>query len=144
MWRIKDDRKDSPGNVNEHYSGDIQPTEFIVAASLSWLDGNVVKYLCRYKKKNGVEDLKKAMWYLESLIEYEDIIRGTIVEEERIPSRMVLFYETSELFDVFSKSQNLGALEKRILNVVVFYQNLRALSLTEAKNTLQELIDETK
>ena len=29
---------------------------------------NVIKYICRWKKKNGLEDLKKAKWYLEHLI----------------------------------------------------------------------------
>lgn len=32
--------------------------------------GNIIKYVCRYKKKNGVEDLKKARWYLEHLINH--------------------------------------------------------------------------
>lgn len=30
--------------------------------------GNIIKYICRWKHKNGVEDLKKAKWYLEHLI----------------------------------------------------------------------------
>nr|DAF83201.1 MAG TPA: nucelotide kinase [Caudoviricetes sp.] len=30
---------------------------------------NVLKYICRWKKKNGLEDLKKAEWYLKRLIE---------------------------------------------------------------------------
>ena len=30
--------------------------------------GNVLKYICRWKKKNGLEDLKKAQWYLNRLI----------------------------------------------------------------------------
>lgn len=30
--------------------------------------GNVIKYICRWKEKNGVQDLKKAKWYLEHLI----------------------------------------------------------------------------
>lgn len=30
--------------------------------------GNVIKYICRWSKKNGVQDLKKAKWYLEHLI----------------------------------------------------------------------------
>ena len=35
--------------------------------------GNILKYICRWKKKNGIEDLKKARWYLEHLIkEVED------------------------------------------------------------------------
>lgn len=30
--------------------------------------GNILKYVCRWKKKNGLEDLKKARWYLNDLI----------------------------------------------------------------------------
>lgn len=33
---------------------------------------NVLKYICRWKKKNGVQDLKKAKWYLEHLINHEE------------------------------------------------------------------------
>lgn len=36
------------------------------------LRGNVLKYLWRFDKKNGVEDLKKARWYLDKLIETEE------------------------------------------------------------------------
>ena len=32
--------------------------------------GNILKYVCRWKKKNGLEDLKKAQWYLNHLIDY--------------------------------------------------------------------------
>lgn len=32
--------------------------------------GNVIKYICRWKDKNGLEDLKKAKWYLEHLIKH--------------------------------------------------------------------------
>lgn len=31
--------------------------------------GNVIKYICRWKDKNGLEDLKKARWYLNRLIQ---------------------------------------------------------------------------
>ena len=34
-----------------------------------YLQGNIMKYLWRYRYKNGLEDLKKARWYLDSLIE---------------------------------------------------------------------------
>ena len=34
-----------------------------------YLQGNIIKYLWRYRYKNGVEDLKKARWYLDKLIE---------------------------------------------------------------------------
>ncbi len=32
--------------------------------------GNILKYICRWKNKNGVQDLKKAKWYLEHLIDH--------------------------------------------------------------------------
>lgn len=32
--------------------------------------GNIIKYICRWKHKNGLQDLKKAKWYLEHLINY--------------------------------------------------------------------------
>ena len=37
-----------------------------------YLQGNIMKYLWRYKYKNGSEDLKKAQWYLNKLIEVVD------------------------------------------------------------------------
>jgi hypothetical protein len=49
----------------------IQPIEFIVHNNIDYIPGNVIKYVCRYKYKNGIEDLKKAIHYLEILIEYE-------------------------------------------------------------------------
>ena len=36
--------------------------------------GNVIKYICRWKQKNGVEDLKKAKWYLEHLINHVELL----------------------------------------------------------------------
>ena len=36
--------------------------------------GNVIKYICRWKKKNGVQDLKKAMWYLQHLIDHQPTV----------------------------------------------------------------------
>lgn len=32
--------------------------------------GNIIKYVCRWKKKNGVQDLEKAKWYLDHLIDH--------------------------------------------------------------------------
>jgi|TARA_R100001530_G_scaffold116279_2_gene83328 hypothetical protein len=56
-------------NKPPHYNqGKIEVIDFINDQKLSYSEGNVVKYICRYKKKNGIEDLKKARWYLEHLI----------------------------------------------------------------------------
>ena len=43
----------------------IQPYEFIAKNDLSFFQGNVVKYVCRYKLKNGIQDLEKIIQYCE-------------------------------------------------------------------------------
>lgn len=48
-----------------------QPIEFILANNLGFCEGNAIKYICRYKVKNGIEDLIKAKHYIDMLIEIE-------------------------------------------------------------------------
>lgn len=56
----------------DHYrSMAIQPTEFIHKNGLGWHEGNAIKYLCRWRSKNGIDDLRKAIHYIELLIESE-------------------------------------------------------------------------
>lgn len=47
----------------------IQPWDYIVANDLGYLEGNIVKYVSRWKDKGGVDDLRKAQHYLTKLIE---------------------------------------------------------------------------
>lgn len=47
----------------------IQPIEYTLANGLGFCEGNVIKYISRYKNKNGIVDLKKAKHYVELLIE---------------------------------------------------------------------------
>ena len=49
----------------------IQPAEFIHANALGYFEGNVVKYISRWRKKNGLQDLEKAKHYIDLLIEME-------------------------------------------------------------------------
>ena len=49
----------------------IQPVEFIHINRLGYIVGNIIKYVCRYRFKNGVEDLRKARHYIDMLIEQE-------------------------------------------------------------------------
>jgi hypothetical protein len=58
-----------------HYGGKDNPYEaikVIEAKGFSFIEGNVLKYLFRYKDKNGIEDLWKAHWYLERLIKQQE------------------------------------------------------------------------
>ena len=54
----------------EHYKKyAIQPVEFITKNKLGFLEGCVIKRICRYEDKNGLEDLKKAKHEIDLLIE---------------------------------------------------------------------------
>lgn len=53
----------------DHYNRfSIQPFDIIRCYSLDYFEGNALKYLLRYKYKNGLEDLEKAKHYLEEII----------------------------------------------------------------------------
>ena len=73
-----------PDNISpQHYQqGNIQVLDFITDQKFSYLEGNIVKYICRYKTKNGLEDLEKAEYYLSELIELQ------IDEDDRIADQL--------------------------------------------------------
>lgn len=56
-----------------HYKKGIQPWEYIQSNQLDFFEGNVVKYVTRSRRKNGLEDLLKAKHYIEYLIERERV-----------------------------------------------------------------------
>lgn len=49
----------------------IQPVEFIHANGIGYFEGNVIKYVSRWKSKNGLDDLRKARHYIDLLLELE-------------------------------------------------------------------------
>lgn len=66
-------------NHPKHYGGEDNPYEvikIIEAYSLGFCDGNVLKYLLRWRSKNGIEDLRKALWYLDRFIKEQEEIQA--------------------------------------------------------------------
>ena len=53
------------GGGNHYTKFPIPPYEFISKNDLSFFQGNVIKYVCRYKLKNGIQDLEKIIHYCE-------------------------------------------------------------------------------
>ena len=54
-----------------YHKGNVDTIQFCIENDLDFLQGNVVKYVVRYKGKNGLEDLEKAKEYLDRLIKNE-------------------------------------------------------------------------
>ena len=67
------DSKDSSTSLTRQIGGDhykdcpIQPIEYIVANKLGWCEGNIVKYITRWQKKGGEQDIDKVIHYAELL-----------------------------------------------------------------------------
>lgn len=59
--------------AGNHYKerGKYQPWDVIVEWNLGFLEGNALKYISRWRSKGGIEDIRKAIHYLEKLIEVE-------------------------------------------------------------------------
>ena len=54
-----------------HYDMKIQPIIFIKKNNIGYCEGNVIKYVCRHRQKNGAEDLLKARQYIDFILELE-------------------------------------------------------------------------
>lgn len=64
----------------EHYKTSIQPIQYIHANNLSFIEGNIVKYITRWRDKGGVESLRKIQHYVDLLIELEGLEDASIPE----------------------------------------------------------------
>lgn len=69
------DQPDNPLDVQvagNHYKNmKIQPVEFCQKNELNFCESSVIKYICRHRHKNGLEDLKKAKHFIELLMSLE-------------------------------------------------------------------------
>ena len=64
---MKSFKKQVGGKHYKNYK--IQPVEFIIKNNIGFVEGNIIKYILRFKEKGGVQDLLKAKHYIELLIE---------------------------------------------------------------------------
>ena len=64
---MKSFKKQVGGSHYKNYQ--IQPVEFIIKNNIGFVEGNIIKYVLRFKEKGGVQDLEKAKHYIELLID---------------------------------------------------------------------------
>ena len=64
---MKPSEKQVSGSHYKNYK--IQPVEFIIKNNIGFVEGNIIKYILRFKEKGGVQDLLKAKHYIELLID---------------------------------------------------------------------------
>ena len=66
----------------KHYNKGIEMWDYAHSHNLDFFEGNIVKYVTRWKDKNGIEDLLKAQQYLTKLIELETLANGKEIGNE--------------------------------------------------------------
>ena len=67
-----EENKDNKIKPSYYHKGKVDTIKFCLENDLDFLQGNIIKYVVRYKEKNGLEDLNKAMEYLDRLIKSEE------------------------------------------------------------------------
>lgn len=91
-------------NPNHYNQYSIQPIEYIIANNLTYIEGNIIKYVSRYKLKNGIDDLKKAQVYLQWLIDLTE--NKEIKLEKQVKEKIPLPITLKEYQDYLISKRN--------------------------------------
>lgn len=70
--------------AGKHYRSSIQHWDYVIANDLDYFQGQITKYVTRWKNKNGITDLLKAQHFLEKYIEV--INQETVLTQDSKPS----------------------------------------------------------
>ncbi len=69
-------------NINPtHYKqGEIEVIDFILDQNMDYLTANIQKYISRWRFKDGIDDLRKARWFLDKLIEQQ--MKNSVIDNK--------------------------------------------------------------
>lgn len=112
-----------------HYKTEYEHWDLAVTIPLGYLEGCATKYVSRWRKKHGIEDLWKALHYLNKLMEVADY---------EIP-RKLSHTEIGKEVDRFGQVNDLSVLEGAFIELLCTYRN--SVDLIEARYVLEEIIE---
>lgn len=72
----------------DHYASPIQHWDYVVANDIPYLEAMVIKYLTRWRKKGGADDIRKAQHFLQKLFEVEGIAWDEKTSDPAPPTRL--------------------------------------------------------
>jgi hypothetical protein len=98
-----------------HYKADYQHWDFVIITGMGYLEGCSTKYVTRWRKAKGIEDLLKGQHYLEKLIESYDIYN--------IPELRMDGARLKEETDKFAKANNLIQMERDFIYLLCSFQS---------------------
>lgn len=108
---------------NHYRNKAIQPVEFIFANNIPFIEGNIIKYITRYKEKGGQKDLLKCIHYIDLLVELmgHDFYNVITVED-------------------YCKANNISAREAEVIEAICGWDDINELK--RIRELIEDLIDE--
>lgn len=110
-----------------HYKAEYQHWDWVSDIDLPYLPAQVTKYIVRWKKKNGRQDLEKALHFLEKLIEVETY------KQEALIADTVRFIDNNSVEDA----------ESHVITNIANYYGADLYRLDRARDIIKGLIDST-
>ena len=114
-----------------HYKTNYEHWDLVVFTDMGYLEGNITKYMTRWRKKDGVKDLLKALHYLNKLIEVYAIYGSARMQShERVMEEVAKFTIANEL----------NAREQEFIEILCVYEALE--ELYEARSLLGAMMEQ--
>jgi len=114
----------------QHYQSEYQHWDFVQDALMGlYLEGQITKYISRWRKKNGIQDLEKALHFTRKLYEIEADPLGKLQAAENV----------SELVDRFCVANGIDLVEGAIIMNVATWEDKETLA--RVMGAIQSLID---
>lgn len=111
-----------------HYRSNCSHWDYCIEANVPYLEGCASKYLVRWRKKNGLQDLEKAQHYMEkrldSIMHYRGCVRGA--------------RKSKALFNQFLKDNEIPTEEAAIIDLVMHWKSV--VEVSEAIDRIKKLI----
>jgi len=131
----------------KYYQTKIQPIDFIQANNLNFCQGNVIKYVVRYKEKNGKEDLLKARQYLDFLIkDYEGIEKTNMSKEKnlsyiQLPLKQAPFLYSTAICFIYKKKKYYNEIPARqyLDFLIKDYEGIEKTNMSQEKKIWLDL-----
>lgn len=104
----------------KHYKSTIEPIDFIVANNLNFIEGNIIKYIARYKNKNGLEDLLKGFEYYKRLIELVKNEKNKVIDNNKETTTYNITNESDIIGTIYDHEHDLSVWVVKVSKEKVF------------------------
>ena len=112
---------------NHYKTSAMQPVELFFPTSLPFMEGCVVKYICRYDKKNGLEDLQKAKHYVEMLMQFRNKNPSIFKSIWWAVTGRINYWKHKKIVNKFCTKNNLNQSQRTAIEYCFWHHNTSCL-----------------